>query len=94
MHFLDGARALVRRDSAWYMIGWRKVPDRIWEPRRRLLVPASHVSCWDALLKINIHREKALRIYGRPIHAVTARRAHKREVRWIVNSYPYTNLVR
>jgi len=38
--------------------------------------------------------KRAERIYSRPIYAVSARRASKREVRRTINSYPYANLFR
>lgn len=89
--FLDNDMALVRKDSAWHIVTVQKLLDYVWVhgagrvpgPRR-----------WDVLLQIPLDHDKALRIYGRPVHVVAVRRARKREVRRIVNSYPYTNVVR
>ena len=41
-----------------------------------------------------LYRDEALRIYGSAVQVISVRRASKREVRRIVNSYPHTNLVR
>jgi hypothetical protein len=48
---------------------------------------------WDALLKVNLYRGQAIRVYGVPICAVEVRQAGKREVRQVLSSYPRTNVV-
>jgi hypothetical protein len=93
LHFLGGGTALVRKDGAWFLIATQKFPDRVWV-RGIGHAPAVHIQRWDALLRTNLYRDQALHLYGRSIHAVTTRRPSKRELRRIVNSYPYTNLVR
>lgn len=89
---LGDRTGLVRRDGVWNVITWEKVPATFWIGGGP--ISATHVSHWDALLKTKLYREEALRIYGRAIHVVSARRACKREVRRLVNSYPYPNIVR
>jgi hypothetical protein len=37
---------------------------------------------------------RAIHVYGRAIRTTALRRAGKREVRRVVNSYPFTNVVR
>jgi hypothetical protein len=93
IHFLGDGSALVRHDGAWHMITIRKFPEHVWI-RGIGVAPATNVPHWDTLLKTRLYRDQADRIYGRSIHAVSARRASKREVRRIVNSYPYASLVR
>jgi hypothetical protein len=92
--FIDGSTALVRKDGAWHLIEWCELPDRLHMPGRRWPVPADHLFVWDALLRTTIQRAQAEYFYGRPVRAVTARHANKREARRVINSYPYTNLVR
>jgi hypothetical protein len=93
VRFLGNGAALVRKDGAWYIITAQKFPEYVWV-RGIGHAPAIHAQTWDALLKRKLHRAQAVLIYGRPIHAAAARRAGKREVRGIVNSYPLTNRVR
>jgi len=92
--FLGDGTALVRKDGAWHIIEWRELRDYVHLPGQRQSVPARHLPVWDALLKTTIYRDQAERIYSRPVYAVSARRASKREVRRITNSYPYASLVR
>lgn len=87
--FLDDGTALVRKDGAWYIIEWRELHEQVHEPGQRW--PGA---VWDVLLKTTIFRNDANRIYGRPIYAVSARRAAKKEVRRTINSYPYPSVVR
>lgn len=95
VHILDDGSALVRKDGVWHIIEWRTLPSFVWVRGCRHPISAPQLeSVWDALLQIRVYRDQAERIYGHPIHALTARRATKREVRHVVNSYPYTNVVR
>lgn len=94
IHYLDSGLALVRRDCVWHVIEWREMPLRIHVPGSPEPVSAVYTPFVDALLNIRICRDQAEKIYGRPIYAISARRARKREVRAVVNSYPYTNVVR
>jgi hypothetical protein len=92
IRFLDPGAALVRKDGVWHIIKTQSFLERVWI--RGGYDPATPPQQWDVLLKKNLYREQAVRIYGSPIYAVSARRASKREVRQVVNSYPYPNVVR
>lgn len=81
IHFLADCTALVRKDGVWYVIGWRSMPERVTPPGFHAPVSALHVPYKDVLLEAKIYRDQALRFYGRPIYAVSVRRASKREVR-------------
>ena len=83
---------MVRRDGTWHVITWENIPAMDWVGG--FPVSNAHIAHADALLKTKLYREEALRIYGRAIHVISARRASKREVRRVVNSYPFTNIVR
>jgi hypothetical protein len=93
IHFLGHGAALVRKDGAWYTITIEKFPERVWV-RGIGHAPSVHVQRWDALHKTRMYRDLAIRVYGRPIYAATVRRAAKRDVRQVVNSYPRTNILR
>lgn len=93
IRFLDHGAALVRKRGAWHIITTHAFLGRVWVPGKGY-DSAIPLQRWDALMKTNLYREEAVGIYGCPIHAVAARRASKREVRQVVNSYPFTNVVR
>jgi hypothetical protein len=86
IYFVRGNEALIRHEGAWCWITWQEMPATT--PGRTFALP------WDALLKRQLWREESMRIYGRPVHVVSVRRACKREIRQAVNSYPYPNRVR
>jgi len=92
IHFCDDGAGLVRKDGVWLIIEWQTIPKSVKAPGRRDPF-AAQVSAWDVLQNANLDRDEAERIYGRPIHAVSVRRANKREIRTVVNSYPHTNVL-
>ena len=49
---------------------------------------------WDALLKKHLYRDEAIQIYGWPLFALSI--AEPQNAKWpqVVNSYPYTNVIR
>lgn len=94
VEIVDNRTALVRKDGVWYLIEFAETPEQVWRPEQRAWVPADCATYFDMLLKSKINGWHAMRVYGRRIYAVSTRRASKREVRQVVNSYPYTNLVR
>jgi hypothetical protein len=93
IRFLEPGSALVSKDGVWHNITTEMFLEPIGNYVRGF-DPAFPLQQWDALMKKNLYREEAVRIYGCPIYAVAVRRASKREVRQVVNSYPHTNVVR
>jgi hypothetical protein len=90
---LDQGAALVCKDGAWHLITTQTFLERVWIHGKGY-DPAAPLQRWDALMNKNLYLEEAVRIYGYPMHAVAARRANKREVRQVVNTYPQTNVAR
>src|SRR5262249_13220415 len=92
IRFVGSTAALARKDGEWYVINTETFHPPLWTGKG--YNPSRPFRHWDALLKQEIYREQATYVYGYPIFAVSARRASKREVRQVVNSYPFTNYVR
>jgi hypothetical protein len=94
IQFLDHNTAIVRMDGFWYIVAWEQVSDWRCRPEEGRPAVAWYGPQWDALLQKMLYREQAIRVYGRAIRTTAVRRAGKREVRRVVNSYPFTNVVR
>jgi len=86
--------ALVRFECNWFVVAWKEIKNQVWEPISRQWYPPVAESQFDVLLKRNLMRDDAIRIYGKPVYAAAARLATKREVRAMASSYPKTNVVR
>jgi hypothetical protein len=94
IQFLDHNTAIVHMDGVWYILAWDEVPDWCCLSEGGRPAAAWYGAQRDVLLKKMLHRWDAISVYGRAIRTTAVRRAGKREVRRVVNSYPYTNLVR
>ena len=94
MYVLSDDERLVRRDGVWLLARFQTVPQREWCARQRRLLAAWETRRWDVLYDRFLTFDDAQRIYGQSIHACEMRLARRKEVRAVVNSYPFTNIVR
>jgi hypothetical protein len=94
MYVLSGDERLVRQDGVWLLARFQTVPKREWCARRRRLLADWETRRWDVLYDRFLTADDAQRIYGQSIHVCEMRLARRKEIRAVVNSYPFTNIVR